>query len=79
MEFTRTLVLEEEEEVQCCFHRVKTPAGNMFFVSLVHQRHNYHFSIKECGRQWRIINGPELPPWILEKERTFEEWIREEE
>lgn len=58
------------------FYRIFTVNGSRFHISVMDQeRKHYYFNMDEKHGQWKIINAPKVPDWIMGVEKHLEQAI----
>ena len=76
--FTKRVLIDEGFNPAFFFTKICTLNGVRFHVSVIDledQAHNFNMDLK--GEQWRIINCPLIPDWIIDVEKQLQEIIIE--
>ena len=76
--FSKRVLIDEGFTPSFYFTKIYTIKGVRFHVSvidLLDRAHNFNMVLKNL--EWKIINGPEVPCWIMNVEQQLEEVILE--
>ena len=74
--FIRKLWLDARHSPEFFFNRVITANGVHFHVSVLDKEGTfYHFTMAEKNRQWKIVNAPQPPQWIIALEAELDKVI----
>ena len=76
--FTKRVLIEPGFNPAFFFTKIYTIKGVRFHVSVIDMDNlNYNFNIELRSLEWKIINAPELPDWIINIEEQLQEIILE--
>jgi hypothetical protein len=76
MSFSHRIQITEEFNPEFSFNRIYTVNGVRYYISVFDRKQQaYYFNMQSQGNQWKIINAPKLPNWILNAERELESAI----
>ena len=74
--FTRRVTIEPGFEPAFFFTKIYTIQGVRFHVSVIDMEdHAYAFNMVLKDLEWKIINAPQVPSWIMDMERELHEII----
>ena len=77
-EFIKIIYLNETGEMEYLFKLIYTDSDMRCHVSaLTWAQHPIHFSMRQQGDSWRIVNAPEPPNWIIKAEEYFSNAVRQ--
>ena len=75
--FTKRVTIEPGFDPEFHFTKIYTINGVRFHVSVRDAELPYAFNMELKNLEWKIINAPEVPSWIINAEKQLEEIILE--
>jgi len=73
--FTKRVSVEQGFDPEFHFTKIYTTQGVRFHVSVRDADRPYAFNMELKNREWKIINAPEVPCWIINAENQLQEII----
>lgn len=76
--FTKQIVVPLGFKAKFFFNRIYTVKSVYYHVSVIDkERRSYFFSMEEKNGEWKIIDAPQVPDWIMSAEKVLESTIFE--
>jgi hypothetical protein len=76
--FTKRIPVEKGFSPEFFFTRIYTVNSVHYHISVMDKSgHSHFFTMEQKNEQWKIINAPKIPDWIVRIEEQLEEAITE--
>ena len=75
--FTKRVTIEPGFDPAFHITKIYSPQGVRFHVSVCEGDRQYAFNMEIKNLEWKIINAPEVPWWIINVENQLQEIILE--
>jgi len=75
--FTKRVTIEPGFDPEFYFTKIDCTQRLRFHVSVPNGDRSYEFNMELKNLEWKIINAPEVPCWIMNAEKQLEEIILE--
>lgn len=75
--FSKRVTIEPGFDPEFHFTKIYSTQGVRFHVSVHDGKLSYPFNMELKNLEWKIINAPEVPSWIINAEKQLEEIILE--